>query len=240
MENNYKVFISFSLTEEVDKEKQKTKSFFFGQYLSNILNNLCKIKTYFCDKDLENRKQADFKKEIDSIIANTEVFFLVLFNHSDYNGKFYFAEERRKYLETHKDNRVIYLLCNNETFPTINNSPAKEIVDGEDGNHAEVYNVDDVESFEKLLRTINNYILGDNKVVDDIKICRNCFKIFHDGNDEGTICCHHSHNGADFDRFETNKLIWSCCNKEEFLTNKNEMINYAPGCIKENHHNFKN
>lgn len=237
MANNYDAFISFSLTESTNSGTQKTKSFYFGQYLSKILNDLCEIKTYFCDKDLENREDADFKKEIDKVISKTPVFILVLFNLKDYTKKHYFAQERIQYIKTHKKNPVIYILTNNDSFNTINDSPVSELIDGKIlKKHAELFNVDNIESFETFLRTINNFILKDKKKVNDIKICRNCFKIFHDGNDEGTICCHHRHN--DYSITE-HKLTWSCCNKEENIDSVNQIINHSPGCINENFHKFK-
>ena len=85
----------------------------------------------------------------------------------------------------------------------------------------------DTTSISTMLNTLNQVILKENKRVSDIKLCKNCFRIFHDHNEEGTICLYHPI--SQIKRTEKG-FLFQCCNKLA-EAKKNEIPEISPGCM---------
>lgn len=222
--NTYKVFISFSMT---DNEKEHTKSYFYARNLANTLNDLCQIKTYFCDSCLHEREIKNFEKELEGKIDESEFFVIILLDICDYD-KPWVAKERKCFLKTHPENDGIFILANKETIKKLSN---KDIMKLKKGN-PDIFDIEDVSSYQKFIRTINNMAFKNKPIVNDIKICTKCNKIFHDGNEANTMCSYHP-GEQNYDS-ETKTIQFSCCNQKH-KAEKNEIIPKSPGCCCEQH-----
>lgn len=227
MSNNvYDAFISFSMT---DADKSHSRSYFHAKRLSNVLNNLLGIPTYFCEKDLSEREDKDFQTELMARVAECEIFVMVLLDVADYS-KPYFKSERDQFIKTHPECENIMILANKDVIARINTLDIMRLPKG----HPDLFDIEDPVSFQKFLCLMNNaaFEKPQDRKVDDIKVCKNCHKIFHDGNEEGTTCVFHPGKLL----IKSDHLAqFSCCNQKHYIENKNDFVDISPGCCESRH-----
>lgn len=226
----FDVFISFSMSE---LDGDYSKSYYEAKKLSNILNNLLGINSYFCNKNLSERETKDFQDELMDKVEKSKIFVLILLDYSD-TDKPYFKSERVKYIDTHQKEGSFIILASDKAIKRIDTLDIMKDIK----YHPDIFNINDIGGYQRFLNLINHLSYWNNvKKVNDIKICKRCHKIFHDGNDEGTTCVYHP-----------GKLIYksvkslvgqfSCCNQKYIVENQNEIVEISPGCC-ESIHDFE-
>ena len=233
----YDVFISFPLTERKSsfKDTINTKDYYIGKKIHNVLQHLLKVNTFFSDISLLDNNKNDFWAKINEVIPQSRILVIVLTNAKDYS-RFYCAEERRLYLESHPvDQRKIYFVCSKSVKRRVNEF---DIFDVDEGK-PEIIIWDDLHQEQKFYNFINNY-LGKNEPGEDneVLICTKCEKIFYKGNHIGTMCVHHNKDEIKINKNDLT-VRFNCCNKVINIENKNAIFELSPGCIEEPNHTFK-
>ena len=220
--DNFDAFISFSMT---DVNGQHSKSYFEAKRISRVMNELLGIKTYFCDKELSQREDKDFQKELMNRVANCELFVLILLDYAD-NSKPYFKSEREKFVEVHPDGNFI-VLGTTDVIKRINNLDViKNLTTNPD-----FFDLYDIASYQRFLNLVNNlaHKAGQEKIVDNIKVCKNCHKVFHDGNELNSHCVFHPGKLV-YSKSHLTEPQFSCCNQKYRVENENEVVEISPGC----------
>lgn len=233
----YDVFISFPLIERNSKLSQtiNTKDYYLAKKLYVTLSHLLKVKTFFSEETLLNNNKSDFWEKIEEVIPNSKVLVVILSKESDYSREFC-RMERELYLKREPEKIKIYFLVSKEVHKNINKF---DIVNLEKGK-PEVIEYDNIPKMERFYNEINNYFKKNEKGNHrEVKICRNCRKIFYKGNEINTTCIHHDIADVRHSHVGTKHYVqFNCCNKKIELPNKNAPFEISPGCIEELAHKF--
>ena len=227
MNDEFDIFISFSLT---DGDGKRSKSYYEAKRLNAIFNSFLGVKSYFCDKELSKRDHTDFQEELMMRVKNCEIFVLILLDYAD-SVKPYFKSERVQYLKTHQSHGNFIVLGTSEILKRID----KLDVISEIKSNIDYFDLYDMGSFQRFLNLVNNLACkaGNEKIVDKIKVCKRCHRLFHDDNDIGTTCSFHSGRLEYFNK--ENTAVFTCCNKKQHFDNANEIIDVSPGCCESGH-----
>jgi hypothetical protein len=236
----YRVFLSFPLFENEKApsgELVYTKERYWAEKTHDQLDYLLGIPTFFCTLSLQKRQQASFVDEIHRVLEEVDTMVIFLDQYSHYHRK-YCQDERDYFLSHHPGKKLrVFLLLS---------SAIKEVLDAVDilsdpRCACDVFYYEDPSSLSEFFNTINHEVLGDHEKIHAIKICHQCLQLFHDGNEEGTICLHHSLEGVTHpDEKDPKHIKFICCNKEVELPGVNALPDFSPGCQKEDHHDFGN
>lgn len=226
MANRFDVFISFSMT---DINNQHSRSYFEAKRLFNILNNLLGIPSYFCDKYLSDREDPDFQRELMNRVANARIFIMILLDYSDTN-KPYFKSEREKFVETHQESGSFIILANQTVVRRISSLDVMHRIHG----HPDIFDINDIGSYQRFLNLVNTLAFPEEekRKVNKIKICKKCHKIFHDGNEKGTVCVYHPGKLV-ISRKDSQLAYFSCCNQTYQIENENDIVDISPGCCED-------
>ena len=226
MNDQYQVFISFPRLENENSEEMVfTKEYYHAKKVYEVLEYLLGIHTFFCPESLLRRKKDTFDEEIARALKESTIFLGVSLSLEN-EGRFFVNEERRIYQETREGRKPLpYFLVSPETKKVIENLPLYK------NNSGEIALYQDSSSVSVFYNTINTVINKDHKKVDDIKICKNCYRIFHDGNEQHSLCLSH-----DKDKViaEEDGFYFPCCNKHVHAE-KNELLEVSPGCLEREH-----
>lgn len=234
---NYPVFISFPLSEHKNSFKNSinTRDYYIGKKIHSVLQHLLKINTFFSDVSLLNNDKNDFWEKIKEVIPKCAVLVVVLTKAEDYS-RFYCAEERRIYFESHPEGkRKIFFICSPGVKKKINSFDIFNVEQGK----PELILWDDLHQQQKFYNFINNYF-GKNEPdnFNEVLICTKCEKIFYKDNHLGTMCVHHNKNEIRINKHDLS-VRFNCCNKVISIENKNAIFELAPGCIQEPNHTFR-
>ncbi len=226
MNKPYQIFISFPRLEKEDAEELIfTKEYYHAKKLYEVLENLLGIHTFFCPESLLTRKKDTFDEEIERALKEATLFLGVSLTIENENRHFV-NEERRIYLETREGRKPLpYFLVSPGTKRIIESLPLYK------NNSGEIALYQDASSMATFFNTINTVIMKENKKIDNIKICKNCFRIFHDGNEKNSLCLCHDKDRVIIDE---NGFYFPCCNKH-IKAKKNELLEVSPGCLEKEH-----
>ena len=226
--NDYDIFISFSMSES---KTERTKSFYIAKKLSNVINNLIGVRAYFCDAELSDRKNSDFQTELMNKVSKSKIFLMILLDMADTN-KPYFKSERMQFIETHGDDGSFILLANDNVL----NRLSELDVFQQRTKNLDVFNLEKIDDVQKALALINNlsYEFSGSNKISNIKICKNCHKIFHNGNEIGSVCSFHPGAINSVDKLSRIRYF-SCCNQRYICEGLNDIVDISPGCAEGSH-----
>lgn len=221
-QNKYRVFISFPRLEREESENEVyTEEYYFSLWLYHTLEDLMGIHTFYCPYSLKDRKEKTFSLEIERAMEESDVIICVSLDPAN-EGRKYVEEERRLYISTRKGRKETpYFVVSSATKAMIEKSDFYTSYDSEMALYK------DASSIATMLNTLNQVILKDEKRVHDIKMCKNCFRIFHDHNEEGTMCLYHPVSQI---KHTEEGFLFQCCNKLDDA-HKNEIPEISPGCM---------
>lgn len=221
-QSKYRVFISFPRLEREDKDEEVyTEEYYFSMWLYHTLEDLMGIHTFYCPYSLKERKEETFSLEIKRAMEECDIILCVSLDPNN-EGRKYVEEERKLYIDTRNKRKPMpYFVVSSSTKSLIEKSIFYTSFDSEMALYK------DTTSISTMLNTLNQVILKENKRVSDIKLCKNCFRIFHDHNEEGTICLYHPI--SQIKRTEKG-FLFQCCNKLA-EAKKNEIPEISPGCM---------
>ena len=190
-----------------------------GGLSDDVLRKFFERLTYL--RNLKERKEETFSLEIKRAMEECDIILCVSLNPNN-EGRKYVEEERKLYIDTRNKRKPMpYFIVSSSTKSLIEKSIFYTSFDSEMALYK------DTASISTMLNTLNQVILKENKRVSDIKLCKNCFRIFHDHNEEGTICLYHPI--SQIKRTEKG-FLFQCCNKLA-EAKKNEIPEISPGCM---------
>ena len=233
----YDVFISFPLTERNDKLTStiNTRDFYVSRRIYETLTHLLNIKTFFSEETLLSNNKSDFWDKIKEVVPKCRVLVVILSKDTDYDREFC-KLEREIYLNRDPNERKIFFLVSEKTHKKIKTYDIMNIEQGK----PEVIRWQSISQQQRFYNEINNFFEHNSKGnFKEVKICKNCHKIFYKGNEKGTICVHHDESSIRKDHKGKKYFIkFNCCNKIVHLENRNCLYDLSPGCIEERNHEF--